>query len=56
MTSSHARPCAPELARRLERDRTAVKRDVQVLLGAGLVRTREVVEPLAEKYELLAVI
>ncbi len=55
-----------DLARLLKRDRTAVKRDVKVLLSAGLVRTheetnpghgrRKIVEPLASKYQLLATI
>jgi predicted transcriptional regulator len=55
-----------ELAERLKRDRTAVKRDVRVLTTFGLVQTREevnpghgrrkVVEPLAERYELVATI
>jgi predicted transcriptional regulator len=55
-----------ELARRLNRDRTAVKRDVNVLLSAGLVRTheetnpghgrRKVIEPMAARYELTATI
>ena len=55
-----------DLARLLRRDRTAVKRDVKVLLSFGLVRTyeetnpghgrRKIVEPLASKYELLATI
>jgi len=55
-----------DLARLLKRDRTAVKRDVKVLLSFGLVKTheetnpghgrRKIVEPLASKYELLATI
>ena len=55
-----------DLARILKRDRTAVKRDVKVLLSAGLLNTRDetnpghgrrkIVEPLASKYELLATI
>jgi predicted transcriptional regulator len=55
-----------ELARTLKRDRTAVKRDVKILVSFGLVKTheeinpghgrRKVVEPLALKYELSAVI
>ena len=61
------RPAAvAELARTLKRDRTAVKRDVKMLVSFGLVKTheepnpghgrRKVVEPLALKYELSAVI
>jgi predicted transcriptional regulator len=55
-----------DLARLLNRDRTAVKRDVKVLLSFGLVKTyaetnpghgrRKIVEPLASKYELSATI
>ena len=55
-----------ELAIMLKRDRTAVRRDVQVLTSLGLVETheetnpghgrRKIVEPLAAKYELVATI
>ena len=55
-----------ELALRLKRDRTAVKRDVKILTSLGLVRTheetnpghgrRKIVEPLASRYELVATI
>jgi predicted transcriptional regulator len=54
------------LALLLKRDRTAVRRDVNILVSYGLVRTREqlnpghgrmkIVEPLAEKYQLSATI
>jgi predicted transcriptional regulator len=55
-----------DLARLLKRDRTAVRRDVKVLLSFGLVKTyeesnpghgrRKIVRPLASKYELVATI
>jgi len=55
-----------DLARTLKRDRTAVKRDVKVLVTYGLVKTheetnpghgrRKIIEPLASKYELVATI
>jgi predicted transcriptional regulator len=55
-----------DIARLLKRDRTAVKRDVKVLLSAGLVKTheetnpghgrRKIVETLALKYKLSATI
>ena len=54
------------LARDLNRDRQAVKRDVSLLESLGLLKTREepnpghgrrrIVEPLAEKYQLIATI
>lgn len=55
-----------ELAIALNRDRKAVRRDVSVLESLGLVKTREesnpghgvrkIVEPLAQKYQLVATI
>ena len=55
-----------DLAIVLKRDRTAVKRDVKILMSFGLVKTheetnpghgrRKIVEPLASKYELVATI
>ena len=52
-----------DLAIVLKRDRTAVRRDVKLLISFGLVRTREetnpghglrkIVEPLARKWELV---
>lgn len=61
------RPMAvSKLASDLRRDRQAVRRDVSVLESLGLLRTREeanpghgrrrIVEALAERYELVAVI
>ena len=55
-----------DLAVVLKRDRTAVKRDVKILISLGLVKIheetnpghgrRKIVEPLASKYELVATI
>jgi len=55
-----------ELASDLKRDRQAVRRDVSLLESLGLLKTREevnpghgrrrMVEPLAERYELIAII
>jgi len=55
-----------DLAIVLKRDRTAVKRDVKILTSFGLVRIQEeanpghgrrkIVQPLASKYELVAII
>ena len=55
-----------ELAQTLKRDRAAVDRDVKVLVSLGLVKTvwqpnpghgrKKIVQPLASKYELVAVI
>jgi predicted transcriptional regulator len=55
-----------DLARTLKRDRTAVRRDVNVLVSFGLVQAheetnpghgrRKVIGPLASKYELVATI
>jgi predicted transcriptional regulator len=55
-----------DLARLLNRDSSAIKRDVKVLVSFGLVKThdeinpshgrRKIVEPLASKYELTATI
>ena len=55
-----------DLAIVLKRDRTAVKRDVKILISFGLVKTheetnpghgrRKIVEPLASKYELVTTI
>ena len=61
-----AKPTVSKLAVMLKRDRKAVSRDVKVLESFGLLKTREqlnpghgimkVVEPLAEKYYLMATI
>ena len=61
-----AKPTVSSLAVMLKRDRKAVSRDVKVLESFGLLKTREqqnpghgimkVVEPLAEKYYLTAMI
>ncbi len=67
LNAVRAQPAAvSELARLLKRDRTAVKRDVNVLLSAGLVKTQEqnnpghgrrkIVAPLAAKFRLQATI
>lgn len=55
-----------DLARLLNRDSSAIKRDVKVLVSFGLVKTseetnpghgrRKIVAPLASKYELTATI
>ena len=55
-----------DLAIVLDRDRTAVKRDVKILTSAGLLKVREeanpghgrrkIVEPLASKFQLIATI
>jgi predicted transcriptional regulator len=55
-----------DLAIVLKRDRTAVKRDVTILISLGLVKSHEetnpghgrrnIIEPLASKYELVATI
>lgn len=55
-----------DLARLLNRDPSAIKRDVKFLASFGLVKTceeinpghgrRRIVQPLASKYELLATI
>jgi predicted transcriptional regulator len=55
-----------DLAIVLKRDRTAVRRDVEILTSFGLVTTheetnpghgrRKIIEPLASKYELVATI
>ena len=61
------RPIAvSKLASDLKRDRQAVRRDVSLLESLGLLKTREepnpghgrrrIVEPLAEKYQLVATI
>jgi predicted transcriptional regulator len=60
------KPTISGLAIILKRDRRAVSRDVKLLEGLGLLRTREeansghgvmtIVEPLAEKYHLTATI
>jgi predicted transcriptional regulator len=61
-----SKPTVSKLAVMLKRDRKAVSRDVKVLESFGLLKTREqanpghgimkVVEPLAEKYQLTAII
>jgi len=58
--------CLSELAQTLNRDRAAVDRDVKVLASFGLLKTvwevnpghgrRKIVQPLASRYELVAVI
>lgn len=55
-----------ELATRLKRDRTAIKRDVKILSSFGLVRIhvvpnpghgrRKIIEPLASRFELTAIL
>ena len=60
------KPTISRLAIMLKRDRRAVSRDVKLLEGLGLLRTRNevnpghgamtVVEPLAEKYHLEATV
>jgi len=61
-----AKPTVSKLAVMLNRDRKAVSRDVKVLESFGLLNIREqsnpghgimkVVEPLAEKYHLMAIL
>lgn len=60
------KPTISRLAIILKRDRKAVSRDVKLLEGLGLLRTRDeanpghgvmtVVEPLAKKYHLIATV
>ena len=61
-----SKPTISGLAIILKRDRKAVSRDVKILESLGLLRTRDesnpghgtktVVEPLAEKYHLMATV